>query len=481
MSRAASASPPLSGAQRPAQQRVAAPAGREAGNWSIGSSEANTAGRRPNVFLGNSTKLPSPPVLTEREAKRRKLKRKQRFRLRDGLFRITTIGRVGSCGGGVISKSEAPTIRIQGDGASRVAHFTGVRLCGAVHTCPVCSPRIRQHRAEDIDTCAHRWISQHGTGSVMLGTFTMPHDLEDGLAETLTVVRDSFGAMISGEQWQDDKDVYGVRFYIVSHDCTVGDRGWHPHLHVLFFGERALSDAEVAAFEQRLYARWTRAVTARGYRPPSRAHGVKIERARRRRDVARYVAQVVAGDDNDDKRTKPVALEMARGDLKSSRIRGHRSPWQLLSDIVDRRAKRGEWTDADDAADDRDVALWREWEKSTKGLPAIRWARGLRAAVGMQKAKSDAEVVNEVIGGVDVYAFACRDDWRAVRETPGARSRVLHAAERGGPPAVRIVVRGFVDDWERRRKAKLQREERARLRRELEAISDFFENVAGSG
>jgi hypothetical protein len=415
-------------------------------------SAQNTVGQRRHVFLGNTTKLPSPPPVTADDSERRNSKRAQRFTLRDTLASITTLSRAGACGRCRVDKSAQPAVLIQGEGHGRVAHFSGVQLCGSIHACPVCSPRIRQMRADDIDAAAQAWIAKYGAGSVMLLTLTMPHDFGEELAALLRTVRASFGGMVSGKAWQTDKGRFGVEFYIVAHDTTLGVNGWHPHLHVLLFGARSLDDVDVDALGTRLHSRWTRAVTRRGHRAPSRENGLQLERARTRLDVARYVAQVVAGDDGDDARTKPVSLEMARGDLKTSKIAGHRSPWQLLADIGARRGKEN-WTGADDAADDADLALWREWERATKGVQAIRWARGLRAAVGLDtEEKTDEEIVSADVGGVEVFRFPDDDSWRAVAATPGARARVLAAAERGGALAVRAEVTWIREKWEHRRR-----------------------------
>jgi hypothetical protein len=286
----------------------------------------------------------------------------------------------------------------------------------------------------------------------MLLTLTMPHDYEDRLTDVLGTVRASFGATISGRAWQADKEGFSLAHYIVAHDGTVGKNGWHPHLHILLFGERVLSDAEVTALADRLHERWSRAVEKRGHRAPTREHGIQLERARQRVDVARYVCQVIAGDEGDESRTVPVALEMTRGDLKTSRHNGQRTPWQLLSDLTARRAADGEWTDELEQADARDFALWQEWERATKGLRAIRWSKGLRAAVGLTtEERTDEEIVAAEVGGVDVFSFPDVDSWKAVATTPGARSAVLRAAESGGSNEVTWLVLETLRAWRARR------------------------------
>jgi hypothetical protein len=411
---------------------------------------AGRSGVSPAV-LGKNTKSPSTKAAGRPNGETRAERREDRYRLRERLGRLTTNKRVASCGQHRISNEINPTIRVQQDAKGKTAHYTGVQLCGGIHLCPVCSPRIRQERATEIDQAAATWIAQHCTGAVMLLTLTLPHDHGERLADVLGTVRESFGALVSGRAWQTTKLDYGVQFYIASHDSTVGRNGWHPHLHILLFGRYALDDEDLAALERAIWKRWSDAVTKRGHRRPSRKHGVQLERARNRTDVARYVCQVVAGDDVDDARTVPVALEMARGDLKTSHHAGQRTVWQLLRDLTERRAREGEWTPAMDAADERDLALWLEWEKATKGVRAIRWSRGLRVAVGLDEEKSDEEIVAAEVGGVDVYVFPDTDSWKAVASTPGARAALIRAAETGGKHEVEWLITETLARWRMRR------------------------------
>jgi hypothetical protein len=61
------------------------------------------------------------------------------------------------------------------------------------------------------------------------------------------------------------------------------------------------------------------------------------------------------------------SLSAARGDLKTSRT-GRRTPFQILGDYY----KTG---------DTRDRQLWQEYVRAPRGLAAVRWSRGLRAAI----------------------------------------------------------------------------------------------------
>jgi hypothetical protein len=321
--------------------------------------------------------------------------------------------------------------------------------CGLVHLCAVDGPKIRHHKSLEIDQGAQAWIREHGVGSVMLLTLTLPHEYGDRLVQVLTMLRRSLTALFSGKAWTMDGARFGVRGRITAHDLTHGANGFHPHLHLLLFLDQALSDDDLAQLARRLSKRWGAGVVRNGGARPSREHGVRLERARNRQDVTRYIAQVVAGND-DDTKAVPVALEVARGDLKTSRKHGQRTLWQVLDDLRVISEKLDP-SDADKKLIARDRAIWREYETAIKGVPCIRWSRGLRAlcGLGVQEA-TDAEIVAQEVGGVTLYRFPDNESWRAVRATRGVPVALLRVAELDGKSAVEKLVRETVLAWRAR-------------------------------
>jgi len=338
--------------------------------------------------------------------------------------------------------------------ADTVAHYSGVQLCGAVWACPVCGPRIRQQRADELTQALGQWAAQHGTASVALLTLTVPHRQHHRLADVMATIRAGFAALTAGRFAQQLRADYGLAHHIKGWDATVnvGDdgHGWHPHLHVLLFLDAPLPAPQLDALRGTIYAKWRSTVTRRGWDAPTDAHGVHLEVARSRGKLADYVAKVALGDDDTTTTdatsststtdatdttaaVAPLAFEMARPDLKRAG-RGGRSYGQLLADACKPLA------DADgvlDEAVDRDRALWREWERATAGVPSLRWSKGLRAAVRLADELTDDEVVAEEVGGAVVYRFdATTTDWQRVCRLRGARWAVLRAAEVGGTDAV---------------------------------------------
>jgi hypothetical protein len=147
--------------------------------------------------LGKKTKKPSSQegsssLEGETHAQKR---RNSRYALRDVLREITQLPRVAGCGRRRITATQEPEVRLRTDQNRRVAHFARVQLCGRVWVCPVCGPRIRQTRAQDLDMACARWLDRHGTGSVMLLTLTVPHDYGESLKRVVDRVRSAFGAL----------------------------------------------------------------------------------------------------------------------------------------------------------------------------------------------------------------------------------------------------------------------------------------------
>lgn len=395
---------------------------------------------RSGAPLGNNTKKPSRASSgargkDDRDGKRRAT-RSSRFRLREALREVSTLRRVIRCGLLRIDGKTEPEVRCKTDEktGSRVAHFTRLQLCGSIWVCPVCGPHIRQERALDVDAACARWIARYGVGAVMLLTLTLPHDFGEPLADLLATVKAAFASLTSGRGWQDDKAAFRLMYYVRAHDCTVGPNGWHPHLHIVLLALRPLTNDELAALTTRLHLRWADAVEKRGHRRPSREHGIQLEQARSRTEVARYVCQVVTGSVD---RPTNLAYEVARGDLKTSRRDGYRTPWEVLASVSD-------------TGDCHDLALWHEWERATFRVQAIRWSKALRADVGLAKEKTDEEVVAVDVGGEVVYVFK-GDEWVATRETRGARALVLDVAECQDGEAVAAYVAELLSAWRIRR------------------------------
>jgi hypothetical protein len=420
-------------------------ASRQAGGVLDNTTVFPTPDRTPSARAtpGQSKTCASKSSLPKCQSSERKRveRRASRWALRDAAQSITTRSRLLHCGRRATKKN--PSIRLlTQDGGPRVAHYSNVQLCGLVFLCPVCGPRIRNERATELNEALARWITRHGAGSVALATLTLPHLRNEQLGTLLALVSDGFARLTQGKAWVTLREEFGLVGYVRAHDTTHGVNGWHPHLHIVFLSEKPLSVRAARRLRAKLFDQWCAAVVAVGHRPPN-TRACSLEVARNARAVGRYVFQVVAGGDAHD-RPIPVALEVTRGDLKTSRKTGQRTPWEILTGAtaaVSRTTTSFSSVDRARKGQARDLALWHEWEEATKGVHSVQWSRGLRKLVALDVEKTDEEVVAIEIGGEVVYEFHNRDHWRAVVACPGARLRLLRAAERWGGAGVGRMVR----------------------------------------
>lgn len=341
----------------------------------------------------------------------RESRRHKRYAQRGILWRESSLERVRKCG-----RVSMGDVAITGNAG--VAHYTGLTTCGSIWACPVCSAKIRNSRAEEISAAAANW--DLAGNSVFMVTFTAPHDMGMKLADLMKMISASFHAVISGRPWLTLKKSVGIVGNIRSVEVTYGASGWHPHLHVLIFTKGDPGAEGLCRMAAHFRDKWGKAVVKAGYRPPDEQHGVVIERCSSAGEAGAYIAKTQDG--------KAPGNELARGDLKSGRG-GNRTPFQILEDF--------RWT-----GDAADIALYRAYEKATKGHQAISWSKGLHVLLAVED-KSDEQLAAEEVGG-EVIVMIPADIWRAVTNVPGLPAYLLDEAERGGAERVSAALARYL-------------------------------------
>jgi hypothetical protein len=365
-------------------------------------------------------------TLLDPDADLRKQRRHVRRAQRSVLWEKSRLERVRGCGRVPI---DTVTVRDK----AGVAHFAGLATCGSIWACPVCSAKIRNHRATEIAEATAAW---HRAGNtVAMVTLTFPHDMSMRLAKLLPVVADGFRQLISGRAWAGTperfvperpskrggmlparyypakpgvRDQLGIVGTIRSVEVTHGENGWHPHAHVLVYAEGDMSAEGIVQLILYLRKRWSAWVTSQGYRVPHELHGVDVSMCSSAAEAGAYIAKTQDG--------RSPGNELARADLKQGRD-GSRTPFEILDDF--------RWT-----GDVEDLALWHEYEKATKGHQCITWSKGLRAILAVEE-HTDEEVAAEEVGGQDIAQIPA-DVWRRIVAIPGLDSAVLDAAESAG-------------------------------------------------
>lgn len=370
------------------------------------------AERRAARALGN-TRI-SFPTSADRRA--------ERWALRDVLRGITRISSVRKCGHTPIAG--AVSLRA-GEGGSPAA-YAGLHTCGSVWICPVCAAKIAARRKEEVEQVLRKAV-QAGLHVSML-TLTQRHHNGQSLEELWNALTAAWTSVVGGRKWLEFKENLGVIGYMKATEVTHGDNGWHTHLHILFITEkdpattvlthqrkqgRACTPYPVEVYTPAdfIAERWAKALAKRGI-DFLRGPGLDWSTARDARAIGAYVAKIHT--------PASMSAETTLGGFKTAR-QGNRTPFQILADIAQEETPR-------------DLALWAEYEKVSRGRRALIFSNGLRAWAGLLPEKSDEEIAAEVPERGQTVAIFTNEEWRIMRhKTPAALLTLLEIL---GPEAV---------------------------------------------
>lgn len=263
----------------------------------------------------------------------------------------------------------APTVSIALDDDGH-AHVGGLKRCASPWACPLCSPRIRQRRADEV-TALVAAARGRGGGAVLV-TATVPHGADDALVELLDGVQAAWSSLWSGKGSKALKERFGVLGQVRALEITYGvEAGWNPHLHAVLVLDRPPADDLVVALWGALFLRWQQQVQRHLGRRPN-AYGIRVDAVDDDRVVADYVT---------DANGWSIGAEVAAGPVKLGRSSGRWSPFALLMAAAC-------WGDAQAAA------VWHEYEVATRGRRAIVASKGLLEAFGVvEESDDDAAVV----------------------------------------------------------------------------------------
>lgn len=283
----------------------------------------------------------------------------------------------------------------------------GLNRCASVWGCPVCEAVIRGQRATDADKAITEHVRRGGM--VLFVTFTVRHWSNHDLEDLIRVqVREVWKGLLSGRKWARSnagnlRNRLGVVGTIRVIEVTVGQvNGWHPHLHVAVFlgglqdpkpkrgsGEKwdptvrayfRPADVDLDAFEAEWEAAWIDGVTAANpdFRP-SKRDGVDFKRVYTVKDAAaigKYISKVQGTDASSD---WSVGAELARGDVKKPRG-GNMKAMDILFRLAALRGGQVAEELPGWGSIDQLLAMWAEYELTTKGAQNMTWSEGLKRA-----------------------------------------------------------------------------------------------------
>lgn len=282
-------------------------------------------------------------------------------------------------------------------------HYSGLYYCASVWACPVCSWLVRRVRSEEIQQAATQHLSQ-GAG-LLFATFTIRHDRTMSLKDSLSTLKEAYRYVTSTRAFKDWKQEAGLIGDITATEITIGQNGWHPHMHRLLFLDKPASSQDLNRLKKDLYFMWARAVEKVGGQPVSwEAFDIQLI-STGQENLASYIAKVHEPD--------RIGLELSLSDIKTGRATGSLTPFQLLD------------LDTPEAA-----RLWHEYVAATKGRAAIRWSRGLRARLGMQKEETDQEIAEDLQAKGVPEIELLNNLYRVLARNPEALAALQGAAAR---------------------------------------------------
>ena len=286
---------------------------------------------------------------------------------------------------------------------------------------------IMRERARVLEVAVDTWLAGAPGRAVAVFTGTVAHSRGQALADVWANLSTCWNGITSHRRWKHPEEGarrrYGVAHFYKSVEVTVGGNGWHVHQHTLFFLERALSADELEALDATLYDLWSAAAVRKGYRAPSRAHGVDLQQTTA--DAGRVAAYVTKG------MTWSAAAEVTGGAVKDAKG-DNRTPFQVLDDVAG-ALDEGEWPAAD-------VALWREWERGSKRRHQSGWSHGAKAALEVLEVKDEDVDLDELLEELEnvedrpeeleerapyVVAVISAEAWTLIQSDPTTRRELL--------------------------------------------------------
>lgn len=388
--------------------------------------------------------MPSKTSVDRSPAERRDTRRAERYAAQRVVWKITDRERQAYCGRFLNGLAEGVAVKVTAPGTEQArAGFSGLQTCGSVWACPVCSEKINAERQAEIEAGIRAWLE--AGNSILFGTFTLSHGLEDGLEDLWNAISPAWAKVVGGTSWHGgkkalgDKARFGVAGWLRVVEVKDGANGWHPHIHALFFVKgRTMTGQQLEDFKGRMFGRWNKHLGERGFHALE-GIGVDLRRVGDAEALGHYFAKNTYGS------TDPggAAYEVT-GSQSKRQGKGGVTPFQLLERIVSTDADLEQLEDGsyvskttgellgsvDRKAHARDLARWAEWERVSAGRRQLTWSKGLRDLLELDAERTDEEVAEDDSAAGEVVAVLSRDEWKA-----GAwaykRARLLEWAERG--------------------------------------------------
>jgi hypothetical protein len=160
--------------------------------------------------------------------------------------------------------ADSITIKLSGNDVHNPnASYGGLQTCGSVWACPVCASRIAVEKGQEV-LKALEWAKRENLAPVMIA-LTARHHFGMELEWFKTLFKGAWEMFSSGRRWKRLKKKYGIKHQIVNREITLGDAGWHYHMHLLLFLDfAALKSAAADDLQNDLESFWIECLEKHG-------------------------------------------------------------------------------------------------------------------------------------------------------------------------------------------------------------------------
>jgi hypothetical protein len=219
-----------------------------------------------------------------------------------------------SCGTPLVDVRPYVVVALHDDPEGPRVGFHGIATCDSPWICPVCSPKLADHRGEALARTLSHFMSLGFR--VAHAVLTVRHTRGMPLDEVFRALNDAWRHMTKDRAfrpyWQGLGFARGV-------EVTLGPNGWHPHIHVALV---IPPERDPYALKEALWKAWSSAVLEVGWLPSDRAaySFTLVESDADVHEVGRYVSKTSSG--------WGVGPEVTGGVRKDSK--GGLSPFTLL-------------------------------------------------------------------------------------------------------------------------------------------------------
>ena len=259
----------------------------------------------------------------------------------------------------------------------------GTQHCMSVWGCPVCSARILATRAKVVAAMLAAWRKRGG--HVAMVTLTIRHSKGQSLDSLWDAVNRCWAGVTASPVWQRQQREYGESFagrggkvarrlpILRTTEITVGENGWHPHIHALVFlpeTDEARADDLLTELFQGMVGRWTKRAEKVGVTSVARVQEAHLLRGDDYdKQAGDYLAKQMLGGSGTPL-SAAQALEMGRPDLKGGRS-GSRTPFELLEQL------------ATGVGDSETRRLWDEFVRTSRGKRQMGVTSGFLEFLGL--------------------------------------------------------------------------------------------------